>query len=242
MGFGFNITLGVAFFGGMLAFFSPCIIPLIPGYISFISGVSMESLVAGKKDYKSIIKVFIASVSFVIGFSFIFVALGIGSETVFGNLLKSHLYLVRIIGGIIIIIFGLYCLGIFKIGFLSREINVLPWKKKGGIIIGSFFLGIAFAVGWTPCIGPILASILLYTSIGASLAKSAELLSVFSIGLGIPFILTGLFITYFFAFFKKIKSHLNLFSIISGVFLIIMGILTITGNFEALSQYIIGKI
>jgi cytochrome c-type biogenesis protein len=241
MGLDLNITLAVAFFGGILAFFSPCVIPLIPGYISFISGVGMEGLISEKKDYKIILKVFIASISFVIGFSIIFVALGMGSETIFGNLLKSHLGLVRIIGGIVIIIFGLYCMGVFKIGFLNRELNFLPWKKKGGIIFGSLFLGIAFAVGWTPCIGPILASILLYTSMGASLAKSAELLSVFSIGLGIPFILTGLFITYFIAFFKKIKSHLNLFSIISGIFLILMGMLTLTGNFEAISQYIIGK-
>ncbi len=241
MGLDLNITLAVAFFGGILAFFSPCIIPLIPGYISFISGVSMEGLISEKKNYKNIVKVFIASVFFVIGFSLIFIAFGMGSETIFGNLLKSHLDLVRIIGGMVIIIFGLYCIGLFKIGFLSREVNFLPWKKKGGIIFGSLFLGIAFAVGWTPCIGPILASILLYTSMGASLSKSAELLSVFSIGLGIPFILTGLFITYFFAFFKKIRSHLNLFSIISGIFLILMGILTLTGNFEAISQYIIGK-
>ncbi len=241
MGLGLNITYAVALFGGILAFFSPCIIPLIPGYISFISGVSIENLVSGKRSYKNIISVFAASVSFVAGFSLIFVAFGIGSETIFGRMLKTHISLVRIIGGIVIIIFGLYCLGVFKINFLSREVNFLPWKKKGGIIIGSLFLGIAFAVGWTPCIGPILASILLYTSMGASLEKSVELLSVFSLGLGIPFILTGLFITYFMNFFKKIKSHLNLFSIISGIFLILMGILTMTGNFEGFSQYIIGK-
>ncbi len=234
--------MSVALFGGILAFFSPCVVPLIPGYISFISGVSIENLVSGERNYKSTITVFIASIAFVIGFSLIFVALGIGSETVFGNLLKSHLSLVRIIGGIIIIIFGLYCLGVFKIGLLGRQVSFLPWKKKGGVILGSLFLGIAFAAGWTPCIGPILASILLYTSIGASLSKSAELLSVFSIGLGIPFILTGIFITYFMSFFKKIKSHLNLFSVISGIFLILMGLLTITGNFEGLSQYIIGKL
>jgi cytochrome c-type biogenesis protein len=201
----------------------------------------MEDLISGERSYKSVATVFIASISFVIGFSIIFVAFGIGSESLFGNLLKSHISLVRIIGGIIIIIFGFYCLGVFKIGVLGREVNFLPWKKKGGIVLGSLFLGIAFAVGWTPCIGPILASILLYTSMGSSIYRSAELLSMFSIGLGIPFILTGIFITYFMAFFKKIKSHLNLFSIVSGVFLILMGILTISGNFEGLSQYIIGK-
>ncbi|MHB1644926.1 MAG: cytochrome c biogenesis protein CcdA [Candidatus Acididesulfobacter diazotrophicus] len=237
--FNLNITYSVALFGGMLAFFSPCVLPLIPGYISFISGVNIETLTS-EKNHKNLIRVFTASLAFVIGFSVIFVGLGIGSETIFSNFLKSNLNIVRIVGGIVIILFGLYCLGLFKLNFLSREVNILPWKKKGGFIIGSFILGIAFAAGWIPCIGPILASILLYTSMNGSLTKSIELLSFFSLGLGIPFILAGLFLTYFMTFFKKIKRHLNLFSIVSGGFLILMGILTITGNFEALSQYLIG--
>lgn len=237
--FNLNLTYSVALFGGMLAFFSPCVIPLIPGYISFISGVNLEALTS-EKNYKNLTRVFMATLAFVVGFSVIFVALGIGSETIFSNILKSHLNIVRIVGGVVIILFGLYCLGLFKLNFLSREVNILPWKKKGGLIIGSFILGIAFAAGWVPCIGPILASIILYTSMDGSLTKSIELLSLFSLGLGIPFILAGLFLSYFMTFFKRIKGYLNLFSIASGVFLILMGILTITGNFESLSQYLIG--
>ncbi|MHB8232967.1 MAG: cytochrome c biogenesis CcdA family protein [bacterium] len=239
--FHLNLTYSIAFFGGLLAFFSPCIIPIIPGYIAFISGISVETLTA-EKNYANLIMVFTASLAFVIGFSVVFIALGMGSATIFSSFLKSNLSTVRIVGGIVIIIFGLYCLGLFKFGFLSREVNIFPWKKKGGHILGSLFLGIAFAAGWVPCVGPILASIVLYTSIGSSLTRAAELLSVFSLGLGLPFIFAGLFLAYFMAFFKKIKGYLRLFSIVSGIFLILMGILTITGNFELFSVHLINAL
>ena len=239
--FHLNLTYGIAFFGGLLAFFSPCIIPIIPGYIAFISGISVETITS-EKNYKNMIAVFTASLAFVIGFSIVFVALGMGSVTIFSGLLKSNLNTVRIVGGIVIILFGLYCLGLFRLGFLSREVNIFPWKKKGGHILGALFLGVAFAAGWVPCVGPILASIVLYTSIGSSLTRAVELLSVFSLGLGLPFILAGLFLSYFMAFFKRIKGYLRLFSTVSGIFLILMGILTITGNFELLSVHIINSL
>lgn len=207
--------------------------PLIPAYITFITGFSIDKL----NDNKNISFIFLHSLVFVLGFSFIFVLLGL-SATYIGSLFSNNINILRWIGGIVIILFGIHLTGIFKISFLYKQFSSLNSINKKSNYFSIFVVGCAFAIGWTPCVGPILSSILILASTQGEIANGAILLTVYSLGLGIPFILTALFINKFLSLFNSIKKYYKYIEITTGVLLIIVGILMITDSFAVISRYI----
>ncbi len=227
-----NISILAAFTAGVLSFFSPCILPLIPAYISFISGVSLEDLRKVRQDKSSTQGVVLNSVFFVIGFSTVFTLLG-ASATFIGQYLQSNMNVLTKVAGVIIILFGIHTMGIFRIRFLDYEKRMHLRSKKFGVI-GSSLVGIAFALGWTPCIGPILGAILAYASTEQTLAQGISLLVSYSFGLGIPFVLAALSIEFFFKMFNKIRSYFRVIEVASGIVLILMGIIIFTNKFNLL--------
>ncbi|MCL4456693.1 MAG: cytochrome c biogenesis protein CcdA [Nitrospirae bacterium] len=230
-----NVSLLMAFGGGLLSFFSPCVLPVIPSYVSYITGISFEDL-TGEQDKGRIRKVTLKnSLSFIAGFSLIFILLG-ASSSFLGSILSDYQDTVRKIGGVLIVVMGLYIAGILKIGFLMQDKRLHLQNKPAGLL-GSFLVGTAFAAGWTPCIGPVLGSILLYASTSNSVAGGIELLTAYALGLGIPFLITSLTINTALSYFKKINRYMRVVSVVSGLFLVVVGILLFTGTFNVLSQY-----
>jgi cytochrome c-type biogenesis protein len=211
-----------AFLGGLLSFLSPCVLPLIPSYVSFITGISFDDFKHG--DRARIRKLtLINSFSFVVGFSTVFVLLGVSSSYV-GKFLAIYYDHIRIIGGIIIIILGLYVMGVLKLNFLASDKRVhLQSKPKGHF--GSFIVGLTFGAGWTPCIGPILGSILLIASTTGSALQGFNLLLVYSLGLAVPFMATALAINSFLSHFSAIQKYMRIIMIFSGLLLISFGVI-----------------
>lgn len=229
-----EVSLIFAFLAGLVSFLSPCVLPLIPGYISLVSKMSFEELTEGGTEGKAL-KVLIPSVFFVLGFSFVFISLGAGASFI-GTFLQQNKILLLRISGVFIILFGLFSMDLLKINQLYRERRVnLPDGNLG--YIGTFLLGIAFGFGWTPCVGPILASILLYASTAEGAGKGALLLFVYSLGLGLPFIITGLALSKALSAFGWIKKRYNLYKIIVGGTLVIIGILMVTNQIFYLNIY-----
>jgi cytochrome c-type biogenesis protein len=218
-----NVSIITALLAGVLSFVSPCVLPLIPAYISYISGVSLQDMQSGEVSSKKII---INSIAFVLGFSTVFILLG-ASASLIGKVLARHMNTFKLIAGIIIIIFGLHTAGIIRIKFLNYEKKVQVKRSNSATLIGAYVIGIAFAAGWTPCVGPILGAILAEASTYTTMSKGIILLTVYSLGLGIPFILTAWAINKFFAAFKQIRKYFHAIEIISGILLIIVGLLLI---------------
>ncbi|SYZ73352.1 Cytochrome c-type biogenesis protein CcdA [Candidatus Zixiibacteriota bacterium] len=212
-----------ALLAGGLSFVSPCVLPLIPGYISFISGVSLEELTDREKASKHLARVAINTIFFVIGFSLVFVALG-ASASFIGKWLFQNLALFNKIAGVLIFVFGLHVAGVFRIRALNYEKRIHAGSKKFGIW-GSVLIGMAFAFGWTPCIGPILGSILTMAANQETVSQGILLLGFYSAGLGIPFILTALLFNWLIGFFGFIKRHFRAVEIISGGLLMAIGVL-----------------
>lgn len=226
-----DISILLAFSAGLLSFLSPCVLPLVPAYISYLTGSSMKELKNGKTKIFTLYKSF----GFVLGFSIIFILMGV-SITSLGKLLITHKDSFRKIGGILIIVFGLHTIGIFKIKLFYREKRFSFFHKIKGPF-SSIIMGMAFAAGWTPCIGPILSSILIYAANMDSIGKGVFLLIMYSIGLAVPFILTAMAIEGFSEQFKKFSKYLPVISIISGILMIIMGIMIFTNKLAIFSQY-----
>jgi len=224
-----KVSLLIAFWAGILSFFSPCILPLIPTYICFITGLSMDELrgPAKSKIGENLLKILQPTIFFVLGFSFIFVALG-ATAGFLGDIISTHEKIIRIVGGSIIILLGLHVTGLFNIKGLEYE-KKFHLRSKPANIFGAFIVGIVFALGWTPCVGPVLAGILGVAGTQKTLVKGVTLLSAYSAGLGLPFILTALAMNTFLNFLSKAKKHLKLISVISGLLLVAIGILIITG-------------
>ncbi len=222
-----NVNIITALVAGILSFVSPCVLPLIPAYISYISGASLQEIQAGEV---SSAKIIINSIAFVLGFSTVFVLLG-ASATLIGKALLRHMNTFKVVAGIIIIIFGLHTAGIIRIKFLNYEKKVQIKRSNSANLIGAYLIGLAFAAGWTPCVGPILGAILVTASTYTTMWKGILLLIVYSLGLGIPFILTAWAINKFFAAFKQIRKYFHAIEVISGVLLIFVGIwLILTKN------------
>ena len=224
------IELLVAIMAGFLSFLSPCVLPLIPGYISYISGSSLNELLENKK-----VNLF-PIIIFTIGFSLVFIIFG-AAATFVGQLFLNNSYELRIIAGIIIIIFSLHIIGIIKLNFLNYEKKIYSNRKKG--VFGSILIGMAFGFGWTPCIGPILGSILALASTEESINKGILLLFFYSIGLAIPFVLSGYLIQKFMIVSKNLKKKMNIITKIGGSLLLITGILIITNQLQVLGYYIL---
>ena len=224
------IELMIAFGAGLISFLSPCVLPLIPGYISFISGSSLNELLTNKKIN------IIPLILFTLGFSFVFIMFG-AAASYLGQVLLQNSQTLRIIAGLVIIIFSLQLIGIINIGFLNFEKKI--YTKKNNNIWFSFIIGMAFGFGWTPCIGPILGSILALASTEETIFRAIILLSFYSLGLAIPFILSGYLMQRFLMFSKNFKKNINLVSKGGGVILLITGILILTNQLQVLGYYIL---
>ena len=225
-----SIGLLLAFSAGLLSFLSPCVLPLIPSYITFITGLSFDEVQSSRRV------ALVHGLLFVFGFSLIFLALG-ATATVIGRVLFSQRDLITKIGGVMIIVFGLYLVGVLNIGFFARERRVHLANKPVGYL-GTVLVGIAFGAGWTPCIGPILGSILLYASTEADLPRGLALLTAYSLGLGVPFILSALAVDRFMSFFQKFKKQMMWMQRGAGVLMIGIGVLMITNQFTILASYL----
>jgi len=220
----------IAFGAGLISFLSPCVLPLIPGYISFISGASLDELLANKKIN------LMPLILFTLGFSFVFIIFG-AAASYLGQILLQNSETLRIIAGLIIIIFSLQLIGIININFLNFEKKI--YTQKNNNIWFSFIIGMAFGFGWTPCIGPILGSILALASTEETVFKAIILLSFYSLGLAIPFILSGYLMQRFLMFSKNFKKNINLVTKGGGVILLITGVLILTNQLQILGYYIL---
>ena len=224
------IELFIAAGAGLISFLSPCVLPLIPGYISFISGQSLNELVESKKVN------FIPLILFSLGFSFVFILFGAAASALGKILLQNSNYL-RIVAGTIIVIFSLQLIGIINIGFLSYEKKYYTKKSTKPLFV--FVVGMAFGFGWTPCIGPILGSILALASTEENISKGIIMLSFYSLGLAIPFILSGFLIQKFLLFSKNFKKNINIVLKLGGTILLITGVLILTNQLQSLGYYIL---
>jgi cytochrome c-type biogenesis protein len=232
-----NLPLPLAaFVAGLISFLSPCVLPLVPGYVSLISGVGVEELKAQRAGLLG--KVMINSVAFILGFSVVFIALGALSTEV-GQLLARYKSVLSEIAGVVIILFGLHLTGIFKIKALYTDAR-LHSVKGGSTAGGAFIIGFAFAFGWTPCVGPILAVILGFAAEQNSVTKGIFLLAIYSMGLAVPFLLTSLMIERFLKFYSRFRSHMHAVEVASGGLLIALGILLVLGKFTLIANYLSG--
>ena len=226
-----TLNLVIAFGAGLISFLSPCVLPLIPGYISYISGESLGDIVEKQK------KIILKTVLFTLGFSLVFIGFG-ATASLIGNLLLEYSNVLRIIAGIIITIFSLQLIGILNLNFLNRE-KRFQTKNYSNNLFFPVVVGAAFGFGWTPCIGPVLGSILTLAAVESSIGKGVLLLSFYSLGLAIPFILSGYGISKFLEFSKNFKKNIRMVSIIGGIILLITGILIITNQLQTLGFFIL---
>lgn len=231
-----QISIGIAFIAGILSFLSPCVLPLIPGYISFLSGLSLEELRGGAERGKVIRKAGLTSIFFVIGFSVVFISLG-ASASFIGRLLSTHAKFFTKIAGLAIVILGLHLTGILNVSRLNVE-KRLRVKRFSPGVPGAFLIGLAFAFGWTPCIGPILAGILTLAATQGTVLKGMFLLAVYSVGLGIPFIITGFSIGIFMRFFERYRRLVRFGEIFAGLLLIAIGVLIFSDNLTVILRFV----
>jgi len=231
-----SVSLFGAFLFGLISFVSPCILPLIPAYISYISGVSIEQLKddSGLSGWKRFL-VLVNAFAFVLGFSVVFVLLG-ATATFIGSFLTAKASIIMKIGGIIIVIFGLHMTGVIRIPFLYYE-KKLTVNTKVASFFSIMLMGAAFAFGWTPCVGPILATILAYAATQQSVVKGIVLLSSYSLGLAIPFLLTAVAVSAFFRIFAKLKKAFRAIEIVGGILLILTGVLVFLGSLRILAGF-----
>jgi cytochrome c-type biogenesis protein len=223
-----------AFLAGLVSFLSPCVLPLVPGYVSLISGAGVEELKS--QESQLFRKVMLNSLAFILGFSIVFISLGAISTEV-GQLLARYKSLIAQIAGVIIILFGLHLTGIFKIKALYTDAR-LHSVKGSSTAWGAFVIGFAFAFGWTPCVGPILAVILGFAAAQDSVTKGIVLLAIYSLGLAVPFLLTSLGIGRFLKFYSRFRAHMHALEVASGGLLIFLGILLVIGRFTIISNYL----
>jgi cytochrome c-type biogenesis protein len=230
-----NLPLPIAaFVAGLVSFLSPCVLPLVPGYVSLISGAGVEELKS--QESRLLRKTMLNSVSFILGFSVVFITLGAISTEV-GQLLARYKSTLAQVAGVVIILFGLHLTGILRINALYAD-KRLHNLKGGSTAGGAFVIGFAFAFGWTPCVGPILAVILGFAATQDSVFKGIALLTVYSMGLAVPFLLTALGVERFLEFYSRFRAHMHAIEVASGALLIALGILLVLGRFTIISNYL----
>ncbi len=230
-----SVSLFAAFVAGILSFVSPCVLPIVPGYLSFISGVNVSQFKGGETPAGLARRVGITSLAFVLGFSTVFVALG-AAATLVGYYLQQYKRTLGVVGGVVIVILGLHTAGILPIKWLLYEKRADVKTRPLGLL-GAYVVGLAFAFGWTPCIGPILGTILFYASQQDTVGQGVLLLSAYSLGLGIPFVVAGLAINGFFATFSRLRNHMRVVEYAAGLLLVGVGVLLITDRLTLLAQY-----
>ncbi|HEX5962590.1 MAG TPA: cytochrome c biogenesis protein CcdA [Gemmatimonadales bacterium] len=222
----------VAFMAGLLSFLSPCVLPLVPSYVGFITGMTLPEM-AGRRRVA-----LTHALLFVLGFSLIFVVLG-ASATALGQALNYYQVWLQRVGGVLIILFGLLCLGVFKVGLLSQERRVHLERKPVGYL-GSALVGMAFGAGWTPCIGPVLGGILGLAATTNDVARGMQLLAVYSAGLAVPFLIAAVAVESFLDWFQRFRRYLPWVMRLSGILLIVVGVLLATGEFTRLAGWLQG--
>ena len=227
-----NITLSVAFLAGLISFLSPCVLPLIPGYISYISGTSLDKLVKKKNNL-----IVIRTVFFTLGFSLVFITLG-SAASFLGKFFLNNSNILRIIAGIVIIFFSLQLIGVINLKFMNKDIRFFTGQYSSNLSF-PLLVGAAFGFGWTPCIGPILGSILALAATEENFNKSILLLSFYSLGLAIPFIISGILINKFLFFSKNFKKHILIVTKVGGAILLFTGIAILTGQLQVLGFFIL---
>jgi cytochrome c-type biogenesis protein len=231
-----DVTHGGAVLAGLVSFLSPCVLPLVPPYLCYMAGVSLDQLTAEGEERVARRTVMLSALAFVLGFATIFVSLGAAASAI-GQLVRTHLDVLSVVGGVIIIVMGLHFLGVFRIPLLYSQARIERQHPAGPI--GSYVMGLAFAFGWTPCIGPVLAAILAVAGTEATVARGAGLLAAYSLGLGIPFLLAGFFAGPFIGFMRRFRAHLGTVEKVMGGALVLTGVLFITGNLSAFSYWLL---
>ena len=230
-------TLITAFGAGVLSFVSPCVLPLVPPYLGFLAGVSLDEL-TGTNDQKAArAQVFRSSLAFVLGFATIFIALG-AAATLIGQVLRQYIAYFAPVAGVIVIIMGLHFLGVFKISLMFREARFHVERKPAGMV-GAYLVGLAFALGWTPCIGPILGTIMAVAATEDTVYQGVLLLTFYTAGLGLPFLAAALFAGPFLRFMKDFRRHMGMVERVMGVFLVVTGVLFITGHMASFSFWLL---
>lgn len=231
-----QISLIAAFSAGLLSFVSPCVLPLVPSYISYITGLSVEQLTDASERVKFKKAIVLNSLLFIAGFSSVFIAFG-ASASLLGQVLITYQDHIRRFGGVLIVVFGLYLLGILNLNFLKME-HRFQFRSRPAGYLGSFLIGVAFAAGWTPCVGPVLGSILLYASTTDSLVSGVVLLTSYSLGLGLPLFLTALGVDRFLAYFKQARAYLWGVSTVSGVLLVVVGVMIYANSLTMVTSFL----
>ena len=232
-----ELTLLTVLLAGLISFISPCVLPLVPPYLVYLAGVSLDQLTSGELSRARSRKVVLSATSFVFGFTTVFVLLG-AAASVAGQFIARNAGTLSIVAGIVIIIMGLHFLGVFRIGFLYREARIKITQTQPGYL-GGYVMGLAFAFGWTPCIGPVLAAILAVAGTEDTVAKGAGLLAVYSLGLGIPFITAALFARPFIAWMSKFKRHMQTVERVMGGLLVVTGFLFLTNQMAVFSFWLL---
>ena len=231
-----QISLIAAFSAGLLSFVSPCVLPLVPSYISYITGLSVEQLTDASERVKFKKAIVLNSLLFIAGFSSVFIAFG-ASASLLGQVLITYQDHIRRFGGALIVVFGLYLLGLLNLNFLKME-HRFQFRSRPAGYLGSFLIGVAFAAGWTPCVGPVLGSILLYASTTDSLVSGVVLLTSYSLGLGLPLFLTALGVDRFLAYFKQARAYLWGVSTVSGVLLVVVGVMIYANSLTMITSFL----
>jgi cytochrome c-type biogenesis protein len=231
-----QISLLAAFSAGLLSFVSPCVLPLVPSYISYITGLSVEQLTDVSERAKFKKAIVLNSLLFIAGFSAVFIAFG-ASASLLGQVLVTYQDYIRRIGGVLIVVFGLYLLGVLNLNFLKME-HRYQFRNRPAGYLGSFFIGVAFAAGWTPCVGPVLGSILLYAGTTDSLIDGIVLLTSYSLGLGLPLFLTALGVDRFLAYFREVRAYLWGVSTVSGVLLVVVGVMIYANSLTMVTSFL----
>ena len=234
----FDITYWGSFGAGVLSFASPCVLPLIPAYLCFLGGASLDELTAeGGVDKAVQRRVFVSASAFVLGFATVFIVLG-ATATAVSGFIADNINILAKIAGVIIVVFGLHYMGLFKIGFLNFEKRFHLENKPAGLV-GSYILGLAFAFGWTPCVGPILATILMVAASGDDVMYGTSLLAVYAAGIGLPFLLAAFAVKPFMAFLGKFRKHMRKVEIAIGTLLVVTGIAIFTGSLAEASNWLL---
>jgi cytochrome c-type biogenesis protein len=232
-----DVSLGGALLAGLLSFVSPCVLPLVPPYLAWLAGVSFEELKDSEVGGAQRRRIVLAAIAFVLGFATVFIGLG-ATASVIGKTIAQYFDTLSIIAGALIIVMGLHFLGVFRIGLLYREARVQVSRKPVGLF-GAYVIGLAFAFGWTPCVGPVLAAILFVAGSEGTALRGALLLAVYSLGIGIPFILAALFASRFLGWAARFRRHMRKVEMAMGALLVVTGVLFVTGQMSTISFWLL---
>ncbi|WP_099866094.1 cytochrome c biogenesis CcdA family protein [Pararhizobium haloflavum] len=232
-----DVTIGGALLAGLLSFVSPCVLPIVPPYLAYLAGMSFDQLRQDDLGREASRRIVWAAIAFVLGFTTVFVALG-ATASVIGQSMARYFDTLSLVAGIVIIVMGLHFIGVFRIGLLYREARVQVARKPAGPV-GAYLMGLAFAFGWTPCVGPVLAAILFIAGSEDTIARGAALLFAYSLGIGIPFVVAALFASRFLSAAARMRRHMRKVEIAMGVLLVITGVLFATGQMANIAFWLL---